>query len=177
MSFDKDYIDAWNSLDEDRFVGLFASDGCYSDATMCLSYVGESEIRRMFRGTMAYYADPQFIYVSGFSDERHYVVEWISITKVDGKEYKTRVASVGDLDDQGRIIENRDYFGIPVGPERRRRHVCRGLGVRDAFGRRRLSWPGGITAEVLPSTACTNVAREGAGRLEPAHLGPSPKAN
>jgi ketosteroid isomerase-like protein len=110
MSFDEDYIAAWNSLDEDTFVGLFAPDGRYTDAVMKLTYDGESEIRRMFSSTMQYYQDPQFVHVSGFSDDRHYAAEWTSVTVVDGTEYTTRVVSIGDLDDQGRIIENRDYW-------------------------------------------------------------------
>jgi ketosteroid isomerase-like protein len=110
VSFDEEYIAAWNSGDEERFVGQFAPDGCYTDATMALSYDGESEIRRMFRSTMEYYENPRFVYVSGFSDDRHYAVEWTSITVVNGTEYTTRVLSIGDLDDQGRITENRDYW-------------------------------------------------------------------
>jgi hypothetical protein len=109
VGFAEDYIHG-NSYDEDRFVGQFAPDGCYTDATMALSYDGESEIRRMFSSTMAYYTDPKFVFESGFSDDRHYAVEWTSISIVEGKEYTTRVVSIGDLDDQGRIIENRDYW-------------------------------------------------------------------
>jgi ketosteroid isomerase-like protein len=116
VSFDKDYIDAWNSLDEDTFVGQFAPDGTYSDATMALSYVGESEIRRMFQQTMEYYKEPQFVHVGGFSDDRHYAAEWVSITKIDGKEWTTRVVSIGDLDENGKITENRDYWNPQTVP-------------------------------------------------------------
>jgi hypothetical protein len=116
MNFAKQYIDAWNSLDEETYVKQFAPNSAYTDVTMELSYVGEAEIRRMFRGTMKYYVDPQFIYVNGFSDPRHYMVEWVSISKVDGKEYKTRIVSVGDLDAQGRIVENRDYWNPQTVP-------------------------------------------------------------
>jgi steroid delta-isomerase-like uncharacterized protein len=110
MGFTEEYIAAWNSHDEDTFLAKFAPDSCYTDVTMQLSYPGESEIRRMFRETMKYYKDLRFVHESGFSDDRHYVVEWTSIAGVDGTEYSTRAVSVGDIDDQGRILENRDYW-------------------------------------------------------------------
>jgi hypothetical protein len=116
MGFDQDYIAAWNSLDEDTFCGQFAPDGAYTDVTMRLSYDGEDEIRRMFRSTMQYYQDPRFVYESGFSNDRRYVVEWTSITVIDGQEHTTQVVSIGDLDDQGRIIENRDYWNPQTVP-------------------------------------------------------------
>jgi ketosteroid isomerase-like protein len=116
MGFAEDYIDAWNSADVDRFVGQFAPDGCYTDVTMELTYDGESELRRMFSATMSYYQKPQFIFTSGFSDDTHYVAEWTSITEVEGSEYTTHVVSIGDLDERGRITENRDYWNPQTVP-------------------------------------------------------------
>jgi ketosteroid isomerase-like protein len=101
---------AWNAGDVDAYCALFAPDGRYTDAVMKLTYDGQDEIRRMFDSTMMYYQDPQFIHVSGFADDRHYAVEWTSVTVVDGVEYTTRVVSIGDLDEDGKIIENRDYW-------------------------------------------------------------------
>ena len=116
MSFDEDYIAAWNSFDEDTFVSQFAPDGAYTDVTMKLTYDGEAEIRRMFSSTMQYYVNPKFVHESGFSDDRHYVVEWTSVSEVDGTEYTTSVVSIGDLDEQGRITENRDYWNPQTVP-------------------------------------------------------------
>ena len=110
MSFDEDYMAAWNTGDVDTYCKLFAPDGRYTDAVMKLTYDGIDEIRRMFESTMMYYQDPQFIHESGFADDRHYAVEWRSITVVDGTEYETRVVSIGDLDENGLITENRDYW-------------------------------------------------------------------
>ena len=116
MGFAEDYIAAWNTLDEDTFVGQFAPDGRYTDATMALTYDGEAEIRRMFKSTMEYYQEPRFVFESGFSDDRHYASEWTSITVIDGTEYTTRVVSIGDLDENGKIIENRDYWNPQTVP-------------------------------------------------------------
>jgi ketosteroid isomerase-like protein len=110
VSFDEDYMAAWNKGDVDAYCALFAPDGRYTDAVMKLTYDGIDEIRRMFTSTMMYYQDPQFIHVSGFADDRHYAVEWTSITIVDGTQYETRVVSIGDLDENGKITENRDYW-------------------------------------------------------------------
>ena len=83
---------------------------------MKLTYEGDDELRRMFRSTMEYYADPQFLWKSGFCDDRHYAVEWTSITVVDGAEYTTHVVSIGDLDENGKITENRDYWNPQTVP-------------------------------------------------------------
>ena len=116
MSFDEDYIAAWNSGDVETYSKLFAPDGRYTDAVMELTYDGMDEVRRMFNITMMYYQDPQFIHQNGFADDRHYAVEWTSITVVDGKEYTTRVLSIGDLDENGLIVENRDYWNPQTVP-------------------------------------------------------------
>jgi ketosteroid isomerase-like protein len=116
VSFDKEYMDAWNTLDEDTFVEMFAPDGVYSDATMAVSYKGHDEIRRMHQATMAFYKSPEFNHVSGMSNDRQYAVEWVSVTTIDGKEWTTRVVSIGDLDENGKITENRDYWNPATVP-------------------------------------------------------------
>ena len=112
MGFTEDYIDTWNAKDEERFVAQFAPNGRYTDVTMRVTYAGESEIRRMIRATLDAYRDYEFEHLSGVCDGRLYAVEWshTSVSKHDGKEHTVRAVSVGDLDDQGRILENRDYW-------------------------------------------------------------------
>ena len=46
----------------------------------------------------------------GFSDGRHYAWEWTTTGTTLGKMLSYRGASVGTLDDRGRIVENRDYW-------------------------------------------------------------------
>ena len=112
MGFTEDYIAAWNAKDTDTFVGQFAPDGSYTDVTMRLTYPGQAEIRRMFQSTLDSYRDYEFKHLNGTCDGRFYAVEWThtSRSKLDGQEYTVRAVSVGDLDDQGRIIDNRDYW-------------------------------------------------------------------
>jgi ketosteroid isomerase-like protein len=70
----------------------------------------------MFSSTMEYYDKAQFIFTNGFSDDHHYVAEWTSVSEVQGSEYVTHVVSIGDIDDQGRITENRDYWNPQTVP-------------------------------------------------------------
>lgn len=112
MSFTEDYIDAYNSKDEERFVGQFAPNGRYSDVTMRLTYEGLDEIRRMFQQTVQSYVDYKFTHVAGACDGKWYAIEWThtSRSRRTGEEFTIQAMSCGDLDDQGRILENRDYW-------------------------------------------------------------------
>ena len=112
MGFTEDYIDTWNAKDEERFLAQFAPNGRYSDVTMRLTYDGLDEIRRMIQGTLNSYQNYTFKHISGICDGRMYAVEWshTSVSIHDGKEHTVRAVSVGDLDEQGRILENRDYW-------------------------------------------------------------------
>lgn len=112
MGFTEDYIAAWNSKDEDTFVGQFAPDGRYTDIAMRLTYPGEAEIRRMYGATREFYQDYEFVHLNGVCDGRFYAVEWThtSVSKEDGQERTVQAVSAGTLDEQGRIIENRDYW-------------------------------------------------------------------
>jgi len=112
MGFTEDYIDAWNSKDEDRFVGQFAPTGKYSDVTMQLTYETLDEVRRMYQQTGSSYVDYEFKHLGGASDGKFYAVEWThtSTSRRTGETHSIRAMSCGDLDDEGRILENRDYW-------------------------------------------------------------------
>jgi len=112
VGFTEDYIDAWNSKDVDRFVGQFAPNGRYSDMSMHVTYGTEAELRRMFAGTLDSYKDYEFKHIAGTATDRYYAVEWThtSRSKHDGNEYTVRAISAGELDENGKILENRDYW-------------------------------------------------------------------
>ena len=112
MGFTEDYIDAYNSKDVDRFVGLFAPTGRYSDVTMRLTYDGLDEIRRMYQSTVSSYVGYQFTHVAGVREGNWYAIEWTHTSRSSrtGEEFTVQAMSSGDLDDQGRILENRDYW-------------------------------------------------------------------
>ena len=112
MGFTEDYVDAWNSKDEDRFCGQFAPNGRYTDISMRVTYGTEEEIRRMFRLTLEAYQDYRFEHLGGASDGKYYAVEWRHTSRSihDGKEYSLRAISSGELDENGLILENRDFW-------------------------------------------------------------------
>jgi hypothetical protein len=116
MGWTEDYMDAWNATDEDTFVAKFAPDGCYADEGVRVAYEGESELRRMFAGTVAVYKNWHWEHLNGWADDQRYFVEWIFSADVHGQRYTTPGVSVGELDGQGRILENRDYWNLPNFP-------------------------------------------------------------
>ena len=67
--------------------------------------------------------DCKFTYHGGLKDKNSYMVEWTMSGTAFGIEFACRGASVGETDDQDRIIHNRDYWDsrsfpmMPGGPE------------------------------------------------------------
>ena len=112
MGWTEDYMAAWNSYDEDTWVAKFAPTGCYTDPGVGVSFEGESELRRMFRSTLEGFHDWHWEHHDGFTDDRHYSVEWTFTAVVGGTKYSTRGVSVGELDGDGLILENRDYWNL-----------------------------------------------------------------
>jgi hypothetical protein len=112
VGFTEDYIDTYNSRDVERFVAQFAPNGRYSDVTMRLTYDGLDEIRRVYQQTVKSYVDFEFTHVAGAREGNWYAIEWThtSRSRRTGEEFTIQAMSSGDLDDQGRILENRDYW-------------------------------------------------------------------
>jgi hypothetical protein len=67
--------------------------------------------------------DCKFTYHGGMKDGGRYMVEWTMSGTIFDTEFACRGASVGELDDQDRIVHNRDYWDsrsfpmMPAGPE------------------------------------------------------------
>jgi hypothetical protein len=103
-------VAAWNTHNVDALVAMFAPDCRYTDVPHGLSWEGHDGIRHMFDLTVDFHPDYQFVLDGGFSDERHYAVEWTISGTTLGQPLRYRGVPVGALDQQGRIVENRDYW-------------------------------------------------------------------
>jgi hypothetical protein len=66
--------------------------------------------------------DCTFAYHGGMKNDNNYVVEWTMSGTAFGTEFACRGASVGETDDDGKILHNRDYWDsrsfpeMPAGP-------------------------------------------------------------
>ena len=67
--------------------------------------------------------DCKFTHHGGMKDGNRYMVEWTMSGTAFDIEFACRGASVGETDDEGRIVHNRDYWDsrsfpmMPGGPE------------------------------------------------------------
>jgi hypothetical protein len=110
MEWGEEYLAAWNAHDAETLVAQFAPDCRYLDLSVGLSFVGHDDIRKMY--VMTHESSPDFLweYRGGFRDGNHYVVEFTYVATIAGEKHSTNAVSVGTLDDQGRIVENHDYW-------------------------------------------------------------------
>ena len=111
MEWGKEYLAAWNAHDEEALVAQFAPDCRYLDLALGLEFEGHDRIRAMFRANQASSPDYVWEFRDGFRDGNRYVVEFTYTANAGGRGiHSTKGASVGTLDDQGRILENHDYW-------------------------------------------------------------------
>jgi hypothetical protein len=94
----------------EALISMFAEECLYTDMPHELSWQGHDGLRNMFDQTIAFHPDYTFLRVGGFSDGRNYALEWTVRGTTLGTMLAYRGASLGTLDDQGLIIENRDYW-------------------------------------------------------------------
>ena len=119
-SFDG-YLDAWNAHDPAAVARYMADDAIYEDVALGRVLHGPSEIAAFVEEATRASSDFRFEEVSLFTAGRDYANEWIMIGTNDrdvqgvpatGRSFRVRGASVGKLDANGRIVENRDYYNL-----------------------------------------------------------------
>jgi uncharacterized protein (TIGR02246 family) len=108
------FVDAWNSLDPERVADLYAEDGIQDDVGLGGVYRGHAAIKA-FVAEAARRAHRQFVATNELVSGDLYAVEWESTGTSTGESgaqvrYHLRGASVGRIDTEGKIVENRDYY-------------------------------------------------------------------
>jgi steroid delta-isomerase-like uncharacterized protein len=121
MDWGEQYEAAWNAHDVEALVALCAPDCRYTDVAFRMTWEGHDGIRQMFQATVEFHPDVEVIRHSGFRDGRNYVWEWTMSGTVAGQWVSYRGISAGTLDEQDRVVEQRDYWNpkdIPsLGPD------------------------------------------------------------
>lgn len=115
------YLDAWNSHDGDEVVAWMADDATYEDVALGVSHKGREAIKRFVEETDELSSDFEFQLVSAQQDGNRYAAEWQWVGTHTGtaegvrstyKRFRLRGASVGELDANGRIQHNSDYWNM-----------------------------------------------------------------
>ena len=115
------YLDAWNAHDPAAVARCMADDAIYEDVALGRVLHGPSEIASFVDEATRASSNFRFEQVSLFTVGRDYATEWIMTGTNDrevpgvpatGRSFRVRGASVGKLDQRGRIVENRDYYNL-----------------------------------------------------------------
>jgi steroid delta-isomerase-like uncharacterized protein len=115
------YLDAWNSHDGSQVTAFMADDVTYDDLAGGASYQGRDAVRAYVDQTHEFSTDYRFATVSAQAEGRRYAIEWEMFGTntgpsggfpATGNRYRFRGASIGELDDDGRITLNRDYWNL-----------------------------------------------------------------
>jgi ketosteroid isomerase-like protein len=93
----------------------------WEDVSGHIAYEGSDGVKNMVELTLMAIPDCRFTYHGGMKNGNDYVVEWTMSGTAFGHEFACRGASVGETDDAGRILHNRDYWDSRSFPRDARR--------------------------------------------------------
>jgi hypothetical protein len=103
-------VAAWNAHSAEALIAMFSPTCRYTDLPSGLVWEGHDGLRELFDQTTAFHPDYTFANTNGFCEERRYAWEWTITGTTLGEMLSYRGVSVGSLDDDGKILENRDYW-------------------------------------------------------------------
>ena len=115
------YLDAWNAHDPAAVARHMAASAIYEDVALGRVLHGPSEIAKFVEEATRSSSDFRFEVVSLFTAGSNYANEWVMLGTNDrelrgvpatGRSFRVRGASIGRLDANGRIVENRDYYSL-----------------------------------------------------------------
>ena len=115
------YLAAWNAHDSAAVARHMADDAIYEDVALGRVLHGPSEIASFVVEATRSSSDFRFEVVSLFRAGNDYANEWVMLGTNDreqrgvpatGRSFRVRGASIGKLDRNGRIVENRDYYNL-----------------------------------------------------------------
>lgn len=118
--FDR-YLQAWNDHDGQAAAACMAEDAVYEDVAAGRVCRGRPEIAGWVSEGAGFSSDLHFEEVSFFAFGSAYALEWVMSGTNDGsaggmaatgRSYRVRGASVGRLNADGLITENRDYWNM-----------------------------------------------------------------
>ena len=120
-SFLDSYLAAWNAHDSAAVARHMADDAVYEDVALGRVLRGPSQIASFVLEATRTSSDFRFEVVSLFRAGNDYANEWVMVGTNDreqpgvpatGRSFRVRGASIGKLDTDGRIVENRDYYNL-----------------------------------------------------------------
>ena len=115
------YLDAWNAHDPAAVARHMADDAVYEDVALGRVLHGPSEVAKFVEEATRSSSNFRFEVISLITTGSDYANEWVMLGTNDralpgvpatGRSFRVRGASVGKLDANGLIVENRDYYNL-----------------------------------------------------------------
>jgi len=115
------YLAAWNAHDSAAVARHMSDDAIYEDVALGRVLHGPSEIASFVEEATRSSSDFRFESVSLITVGNIYANEWVMLGTNDrelpgvpatGRSFRVRGASIGKLNQHGRIVENRDYYNL-----------------------------------------------------------------
>jgi hypothetical protein len=122
MSWCEEFIDAFNTHKVEPMLAITSPNVKWEDVSGHIEFEGLDGVKNMVELTLMTIPDCKFAYHGGMKNGNNYVVEWTMSGTALGTEFACRGASVGETDDDGKILHNRDYWDsrsfpeMPAGP-------------------------------------------------------------
>ena len=110
MDWCDELVAAWNTNEVEALLAMFAPECRYTDVPYRMTWERHDGIRKLFNLDMEFHPDRRMVRRGGFHDDRHYALEWMISGTVSGQQVTYPGCSIGSLDGEGRIVENRDYW-------------------------------------------------------------------
>ncbi len=104
------WAERWNERDIDGLAALYSPECRSSDLADGSSFHGTAGIRDVYTRTVQGMPDFRLRCDNSFASGNRYVIEWTMWATISGERREVPGISVGTLDDQGRILERRDYW-------------------------------------------------------------------
>ena len=120
-SWMQEYLDSWSSHDGSRVAAFMAEDATYEDLALMLLHEGRDAIGAFVARADLFSKDYAFRPVSEQQSGDRYALEWEMYGTNTGatggrpatnKPYRIRGVSIGQLDANGKITWNRDYWNM-----------------------------------------------------------------
>ena len=115
------YLDAWDSHDPEQVGAFMAEDAVYEDLALGQTHEGRAAIVGFVGTADQLSKDYRFTLISEQASGDHYAIEWEMAGTNTGeaaglpatnKQYRIRGVSIGRLDGNGKIRQNRDYWNM-----------------------------------------------------------------
>ncbi len=116
------FIDAFNTHEVEPMQAITSPNVTWQDVSGHIEFEGLDGVKNMIELTLMAIPDCKFTYHGGMKNGNNYVVEWTMSGTAFGTEFACRGASVGETDDDGKVVSNRDYWDsrsfpeMPAGP-------------------------------------------------------------